>query len=454
METNESPQGLNAKAICRIIRDNGGAAHIVGGAVRDMLLGKQAKDYDIVTSLMPEGIADAFPSSRPVGQSFMVSIVEYGGHKFEVATYRKDGMYSDGRHPDSIRIGTIEEDAARRDFACNAIYWDPIDDVFYDPYDGIGDIRRGVLRCVGDPIQRFSEDVLRIIRMSRIAAKSGFSVDGPCMYAAGLISGRLDTIAKERVREEITGGITGPGAERFLQLFRESGAMTVVLPEIERLYSCDQDPEWHPEGDVGVHTAKVVENISPEKRGMVLSWAALLHDVGKPQTYAIKNGRVTAHGHAEAGADIARLVCENMRMPSAAVDAVEWLVRFHMKPIEARKMRNSTLKMFIGNPLFSRLLELHRADCLGSCVDPAHAKMDTYEYLLRKVDEYSAQPVLPPCLIDGRDVMALGVEPGPVIGRIIRSVYNMQLEGIIGDKDTAINAASCLIDAEVKADRA
>lgn len=411
--------------VCELLRNAGGKAYVVGGACRDMALGREPKDYDVVTDLTPDQIDIALGGCKVVGRAFLVTLIQVDGMDIEVATFRKEGGYEDGRRPDEVEIGTMLDDASRRDFTCNSIYYDPIVGELVDPNGGMTDIAKKTLVAVGSAMDRLNEDWLRILRAVRFCLRCGFSMDRELTDACVALAPKLASVASERVRDEITCCLQSGG--NGMRMLRDVGILEAVLPEVHALYYCAQDPEWHPEGDVGIHTEQVLEYLP--NRGMIACWAALLHDVGKPATFQVVNGRITAHGHAKEGADIATAICERLRFPNAAKDAVAWLVHKHMDPMQARDMRKSTLRRLAGHPLFPRLMDLHYADCLGSTIDPEKAVLDNFHFLQAFKDRMAQEPMLPVRMLRGQDVLELGVVPGPLVGKILEAAYVDQLEG-------------------------
>lgn len=418
--------GEAAAGIVARLRAAGHEAFFVGGCVRDELLRLPLKDIDIATSAHPEQVAALFDSVKFVGQAFGVSLVNVGGHSFEVATFRKDGAYLNHRHPDSVSYGTIEDDAERRDFTVNALYEDPISGQIRDFVGGVLDMRARAIRCVGDPRRRFKEDALRLLRAVRFAARLGFIIERDTEFAMKELAPTIRYISPERQRDELSRILTGPNPTGAIRMMDDCGVLHFLLPEIEAMKGVEQGKLYHPEGDVFVHTLLVLEKIEP--RTEAHAWAALLHDVGKPSTFAHNGpeGGISFHEHEKVGAVMARQILERFRFSNEFIDTVSTLVARHMMFKDAAQMRRSTLRRFLGAPTIESDLALHRADCLGSW-----GGLDGYDFCRAKIAELAATatPALPPSLITGHDLMALGMKPGKAIGEMLRRIQEMQLEG-------------------------
>ena len=417
-------------AVLRTLRENGHEAYLVGGCVRDLLLGRAPKDWDVATDALPDRIEALFPKTVAVGKAFgIIAVVCDDGSMVEVATYRADSPYADGRHPGSVAFTNAHEDARRRDFTVNALFLDPATGEIRDFVGGRADLDARVIRAIGDPETRFAEDHLRLLRAVRFAAVLGFAIEPATFAAIQKLAPNIHRISAERIRDELFRLLTeAPRAGAALQLLRDAGLLKEILPEIEALVGVEQPPEFHPEGDVFTHV-KLMLDAMPPHPSLRLALAVLLHDVGKPPTAnfaTLPDGtqRWRFENHAPVGAEMARAILERLRAPNALVDDVGAIVAGHMRIADADKMRPPKLRRLIGAPTFDDELELHRLDCLSS-----HAILDVYEFLKAKQAEFAAEPVLPPPLVTGRDLIALGHAPGPQFAQLLRDAYDRQLEG-------------------------
>ena len=417
-------------AVLRTLRENGHEAYLVGGCVRDLLLGRAPTDWDVATDALPDRIEALFPKTVAVGKAFgIIAVVCDDGSMVEVATYRADSPYADGRHPGSVAFTNAHEDARRRDFTVNALFLDPATGEIRDFVGGRADLDARVIRAIGDPETRFAEDHLRLLRAVRFAAVLGFAIEPATFAAIQKLAPNIRRISAERIRDELFRLLTeAPRAGQALQLLRDAGLLKEILPEIEALVGVEQPPEFHPEGDVFTHV-KLMLDAMPPHPSLRLALAVLLHDVGKPPTAnfaTLPDGtqRWRFENHAPVGAEMARAILERLRAPHALVDDVGAIVAGHMRIADADKMRPPKLRRLIGAPTFDDELELHRLDCLSS-----HAILDVYEFLKAKQAEFAAEPVLPPPLVTGRDLIALGHAPGPQFAQLLRDAYDRQLEG-------------------------
>lgn len=400
-----------------------------------MLLGREPKDFDIATDARPERLLQLFPDSVQVGVSFAVLRVPAGAGFVEVATFRRDLDYEDGRRPTGVEFADAVTDAHRRDFTINALFYDPVAGRLYDHVGGRADIDAGVVRCIGDPDTRFGQDYLRLLRAVRFSAVLGFKMEDGTSLSLKRHAGMISNIAPERVRDEISRTLTeSPKPGDAVAAMEELGLLAAVLPEVAELRKQEQPPQFHPEGDVLQHTILML-NLLPGADPR-LAWAALLHDVGKPGAAFQAEDRLRFHGHAESGAVTARLTMERLRFAGSFVDDVAHMVGNHMRFMDVRNMRRSTLRRIVGNPLFDLELELHRADCLAS-----HGDLGNHGFLLEFRNAMKAEPVLPAPFLGGRDLLALGMSEGPELGRILREAYDLQLEGGIPDRASAVEWA-------------
>lgn len=423
-----------AREIVRILRDAGFSAYWAGGCVRDRLMGRPAKDVDIATSARPEQVQGLFPKTLEIGKAFGVIQVLRGGLAFEVATFRHDLPYRDGRHPEGVAFCDAEEDAKRRDFTINGLFYDPIADRVLDYVGGQDDLRRRLIRAIGDPEARFREDHLRLLRAARFASVLEFDIEPATAEAVRRLAPLLADVSAERVQQELTRLLVeSPRAGRGLALLRDLGLLAVVLPEVERLAGQEQPPAFHPEGDVFTHTVLMLDamkDATPE-----LAWSVLLHDIGKPLTATPTieedgSTRIRFNEHDRVGADLAEQILRRLKMPNDLVEAVRRGVANHMHFINVPRMRRSKLRQMAGAPTFPMELELHRLDCLAS-----HSDLSNYDFMQRFMEELKNEPVLPPPWVRGGDILALGVPQGPRVGYWHRKAYEAQLENRFPDRE-------------------
>ncbi len=424
-----------AKDIVVQLREQGFVALWAGGCVRDHLLGRPPKDIDIATSARPETIEALFPHTHAVGKAFGVIAVHHHGHTFEVATFRQDVAYTDGRRPDAVHFTDPREDARRRDFTINALFYDPVTDTVIDYVGGRDDLAAKRIRAVGQPEQRFAEDHLRMLRAIRFAGMLDFTIDPATWQAIQAQAPNVGRISQERIRDELERMWTEsqhPG--QMLGWLRDSGLLAEVLPEVAAMHGVEQPPEFHPEGDVFAHTQLMFDLLEPPPRHRDLCWAVLLHDVGKPPTQSLGPGangeeRIRFDGHDRVGAEMAQRILERLRLPNAAIDRITHIVRNHMRFMHVQEMRKAKLRALIGAPTFPLELELHRVDCLSS-----HRKLDNYHFIQQVAADLAAEPVLPTAWIRGEDLIAIGLKPGPQIGHWLKEAYARQLDGDVSDR--------------------
>ena len=411
--------------IIMALRAAGYSAWLVGGCVRDLLLGRAPQDYDVATSAHPADIARLFPKAIPVGAHFGVMLVD----EVEVATYRSDGTYADGRRPQSIQYETNPAaDAQRRDFTINGLFLDPLTGEILDFVNGRADLAAGLVRAIGNPVARFAEDHLRMLRAVRFAARLNFQLDPATLAAINPLAVRK--ISTERVFAELTRILTDGNAHRGLELLDQSGLLAELLPEIKAMQGVAQSPEHHPEGDVWVHTLGMMKLLGPAEPA--LAWGVLLHDVGKPVTQTFSD-RIRFNGHDRVGTEIARAILSRLRASSELIEHVQYLVADHMKFPELPKMKPSTLKRFLRNDHFPTLLALHRLDCLGSS-----GRLGTYEFAQQQLLSLAPDELRPVPLATGRDVLALGIPAGPRVGELIRALEEAQLNGELATRVEAL----------------
>ncbi|GGH07172.1 CCA tRNA nucleotidyltransferase [Silvibacterium dinghuense] len=442
-----------AARVVERLRAEGFEAFFVGGCVRDLLLGRPPSDFDVATNARPDAVMALFPRTFAVGAHFGVVLVaeEVSGEAdgvqrvTEVATYRSDGAYSDGRRPDSVRFSdSVEEDVVRRDFTLNGMLLDPqalaeTGDVAASVTDFVGgraDLEAGLVRAIGDPFVRFEEDKLRMLRAVRFAARFGFAIEEKTAAAIRALAAKIVQVSCERVRDELTRMLTEGHARRAFELLDETGLLHEVLPEIDRLHGVAQPPEYHPEGDVWVHTMMLLEQL-PEGASATLAWGALLHDVGKPATFtpapADGTGRIRFNGHVEVGVKIAEDICRRLRFSNDDAAQVSLLVENHMRFGDVMRMKESTLKRFFRLKDFPEHLALHRMDASASIGD-----LTLWEFAKAKYEALSQEEVRPEPLITGRDLIAAGYTPGPEFRRLLTMAEDAQLEGRVRTKDEAM----------------
>src|ERR1700681_2964293 len=428
-----------ADQICGTLRRNGHQAYLVGGCVRDLLLGRDPSDYDISTDARPERVQELFPRSLAVGAKFGVILVVEDEAKVEVATFRSDIGYSDGRHPDQVVYSdSAKEDVRRRDFTINGLLMDPATREVLDFVDGRADLRAGIVRAIGDPRVRFAEDKLRMMRAVRFAARFGFQIDPETLAAAQELAARITQVSPERIREELTKLLTEGAARRGFELLDETGLLTVILPDVVLMKGVEQPPQYHPEGDVWIHTRMMLEKLQPNC-SPTLAWGVLLHDVGKPPTFAPATGpgtRIRFDGHVEVGARMAEHICRILRFSNEDTEQIEMLVANHLRFIDVPKMRIATLKRFVRLPRFEEHLELHRLDCLAS-----HGNLDAYDFVQRILAGTPPEQVRPPRLVTGEDLKGMGIRPGPRFKQILLAVEEAQLDGRFTDRESALEFA-------------
>jgi len=436
-----------AKSIIQTLRQRGFQAYLAGGCVRDLLLHREPKDYDVATNATPRQVMEIFPDTYAVGAQFGVVLVPApealsqaeectDGKKslcVEVATFRSDIGYSDGRHPDEVRFSQDpREDVARRDFTINGMMLDPMSGEVLDYVGGREDLKLGIIRAIGDPERRFAEDKLRMLRAVRFAARFEYAIEPATFAAIQSLADQIQVVSRERVRDEITRILTDGHARRAFLLLDESDLLRHVLPEISAMKGVEQSPEYHPEGDVFVHTLLLLEHL-PQPSPATLAWGALLHDVGKPATFRVAPDRIRFDGHVDIGVKIAQEICRRLRFSNDDAQQILALVDNHMRFGDAMKMKESTLKKFLRLRGFDEHLALHRADCLAS-----HGNLRTYEYIQQKRAEIPPGKIRPRPLVTGDDLIAAGYAPGPKFREILDAVEDAQLEGRLPSRDAAL----------------
>ncbi len=441
-----------AVEIVRMLRERGHQAYLVGGCVRDLLLGREPADFDVSTDASPDEVMQIFPRTYAVGAQFGVVLVPHKSvgvdgapeegeeptaehpKVIEVATFRSDGAYTDGRHPDAVQYTRDpRQDVQRRDFTINGLMLDPLDhNRVLDFVGGQEDLQRGLIRSIGDPHRRFSEDKLRMLRAVRFAARFGYEIDPETFVAIRELAPQIHQVSRERVRDELTKMLTEGRARRAFELLDETGLLHEVLPEIEKMKGVEQPPQYHPEGDVWVHTLLLLSMLEPGV-SKTLAWGALLHDVGKPPTFRVAPDRIRFDGHVEVGIRMAEEICRRYRMSNEETEQIMALVANHMRFGDVESMKDSTFKRFIRLPKFDEHLELHRIDSLSS-----HAILDLYRYTKDKMAQLPPEEVRPKLLISGYDLIDAGYRPGPEFKEMLSAVEDAQLEGRVRSREEAM----------------
>jgi poly(A) polymerase len=437
---------LHAIHVVRELRKHGFEAYFAGGCVRDMLLGFEPTDYDVTTNATPNEVMRIFPETYAVGAQFGVVLVPIPKdsereivppehpHAIEVATFRSDGIYSDGRHPDQVQYSkSPEEDVQRRDFTINGLLMDPLDgDRVLDFVGGRADLAAGIIRAIGDPERRLQEDKLRMLRAVRFAARFGYAIDPPTFGAIQKLPPQIHQVSRERVRDELTKMLTEGHARRAFELLDSTGLLKEVLPEIDRMHGVEQPPQYHPEGDVWIHTMMLLEQLPPNC-SPTLAWGALLHDVGKPPTFRVAPDRIRFDGHVEVGVRMAHEICQRLHFSNDDTEQIEELVANHMRFTDVERMKASTFKRFMRLPKFDEHMELHRIDCLSS-----HGDLSLYDFVSEKVRTTPPEQIRPDVLISGADLIVLGYKPGPRFKEILSAVEDAQLEGRLQSREETL----------------
>jgi len=425
-----------ANSICETFEQHGHEAFLVGGCVRDLLLGREPADYDVTTDATPDRVSQLFPESVAVGARFGVILVLRDGAKVEVATFRRDVGYSDGRHPDEVVYAAkAEDDVSRRDFTVNGLLMRHNSGEVLDFVGGQADLKAGVIRAIGDPNRRFAEDKLRMLRAVRFGARFGYQIEPGTFAAIQKHVSEIHAVSAERIHEELTKLLTEGAARRGFELLDDSGLLEELLPEVSAMKGVSQPPEYHPEGDVWIHTRMMLEGL-PAGVSPTLAWGVLLHDVGKPPTFrpASETGdRIRFDSHVEVGVRMAAEICRRLKFSKDATEQVEALVANHMKFKDVAQMRKSTLKRFVRLPAFDEHLELHRLDCQAS-----HGRLDAYNALRSFLAETPPEEVRPRRLLTGDDLHEMGYSPGPAFQRILGALEEGQLEGSLLTREQAI----------------
>jgi len=440
----------SATEIVRTLRQNGHQAYLVGGCVRDLLLGREPADYDVATDATPDEVMRLFPRTWAVGAQFGVVLVPMEDEKqvlraqnagarddnvsrvVEVATFRSDGLYTDGRHPDQVTYTRDpREDVQRRDFTINGLLLDPLNNEVLDYVGGRADLNAGIIRTIGQPERRFAEDKLRMLRAVRFAARFGYQIDPATFEAICNLRSQIHQVSRERVRDELVKMLTEGHARRAFELLDQTGLLKEVLPEVDKMHGVEQPPQFHPEGDVWVHTLLLLESL-PAKASPTLAMGGLLHDVGKPPTFRVAPDRIRFDGHVEVGVKMAEEICHRLRFSKHDTDQIARLVANHMRFADVMEMKPATLKRFFRLPRFDEHLELHRLDCLAS-----HRDLALYEFVREQLARMPVEQIRPKSLLTGDDLIAMGYVPGPQFKQILAALEDAQLEGRLQDADEA-----------------
>jgi len=421
-----------ATDIVQRIRGGGFTAYFVGGCVRDIVMGRKPIDYDVATDATPAEIIKLFPESLTVGAQFGVVLIPREEGNVEVATFRSDGRYADGRHPVEVQYAkSAEEDVRRRDFTINGLLYDPLKDKVHDYVGGQADIRGGKIRTIGDPYRRFGEDRLRMLRAVRFAARFDFALDPAVSEAIRALASEIHLVSAERIRDEILKILTEGRARLGFELLDATGLLREVLPQVKAMQGVEQPPEFHPEGDVWIHTLMMLEGL--QRPTATLALGVLLHDVGKPPTFSVRE-RIRFDNHVEVGAKMAEEICRRLRLSSRDTERVVELVRHHLRFKDFPQMRRSTQIRFLRMEGFEEHLELHRLDCLAS-----HGMLDNYHLAKKMLEEIPPEEIKPPRLLSGHDLIRAGYAPGPEFKKILQAVEDAQLEGKIQTKEGALH---------------
>lgn len=424
----------NATDIVRRLQAAGFNAFWVGGCVRDFLLGREPHDFDVATDAIPEQIEKLFSHTVAVGRKFGVMVVVKGRQQFQVATFRAESEYEDGRRPGKVSFGDARADATRRDFTINGLFYDPIARKLHDWVNGEADMRARVIRTIGGPEERFGEDHLRLLRAVRFAAQLDFTIEPATFAAVQRQAAKIAVISAERIRDELIKLFAPPHAARGLELLRAGRLLEHILPEIAATFTCDQSPDFHPEGTVFAHLCLMLGKL-PEGSHPLLPWAVLMHDIAKPVTASrdAVTGSIHFYEHERIGADMAETILTRLRFPRKQIEDVVLAVRHHMQFKDAKQMRKATLRRLLLRPTFPLELELHRLDCLGS-----HGMLDIYEFLKGQAMELANQPAIRPPLLTGADLIKLGMKPGRGMGALLAEIREKQLSDELKTRPAAL----------------
>jgi poly(A) polymerase len=412
-----------AKKIVAALQQAGFAAFWVGGCVRDFLLGRAPQDFDIATDAKPEQVEKLFRKTIPVGKKFGVMVVVENGIQFQVATFRAEADYQDGRRPEKIIFANAEADASRRDFTVNGLFYDPISEKIFDWVGGEKDLRAKIIRTIGKPEERFSEDHLRLLRAIRFAAQLNFEIEPKTFAAIQKLAPKIKIISAERIRDELLKLFSPPHAARGLILLRKSNLLENILSELAATIDCEQSPDFHPEGSVFNHIVLMLEKLPPDSNAL-LPWTIILHDIAKPLTAEkdLETGAIHFYGHEKVGAQMAERILTRLRFPKKQIEEIVACVLNHMQFKDVKQMRKATLRRLLLRETFALELELHKLDCLG-----AHGDLSHYNFLVEQAEELKNQPAIRPPLLTGKDLIALGLQPGKELGALLAEIREKQL---------------------------
>ena len=429
---NPSPRDLAGEIVARL-QHAGFAAFWVGGCVRDFLLGREPQDFDIATDAKPEQVEQLFRKTIPVGKKFGVIIVVENEIQFQVATFRAEADYQDGRRPEKVEFANAEADAVRRDFTVNGLFYDPLTKKIHDWVGGEKDLRAKIIRTIGKPEERFGEDHLRLLRAVRFAAQLDFEIEPATFAAIQALAPKIKIISAERVRDELVKLFRPPHASRGVALLRDSGLLEHILPELAATIHCEQSPDFHPEGSVFNHIRLMLEKM-PVDANPLLPWSVLLHDIAKPVTAErdVATGKIHFYGHEKVGADMAEKILQRLKFSNQQIEEIVTAVKYHMQFKDVRQMRKATLRRLLLRATFPLELALHRLDCLGSAGDLAH-----YHFLVAQAEELKNQPQIHPPLLTGNDLIELGVKPGKELGALLHEIRERQLADELKTPDEA-----------------
>ena len=423
-----------AQTVAKRLLDAGFTTYFAGGCVRDQLLGNKPKDYDIATSATPTEVLQLFPNGNSVGAHFGVILVKEEGYHFEIATFRTDGSYSDGRKPESVTFSTPEEDAQRRDFTINGLFQNPLTGEVIDFVNGQSDLQTRTLRAIGEPKLRFQEDSLRLLRAVRFATKLNFEIHPDTGDAIKGNAAGLQRISPERIRDEFSQIITHSRRAFGIRKLVELNLIDHFLPEVRTLIGCEQPPQWHPEGDVFEHTMIALDLLG-ETDDLTLCLATLLHDIAKPptQTFDEADNRIRFNGHDALGAEMTGEILRRLKYPNKIQEDASFIVSRHMQFMNVTKMRMAKVRRFMASPVFEKEMELHRVDCASS-----NGFTENYDFLRKKEEEFAAEPLIPKPLVTGKDLIDLGLSPGPTFKELLQEVQTLQLEGSVATRAEAL----------------
>ncbi|MFH0889498.1 MAG: CCA tRNA nucleotidyltransferase [Planctomycetota bacterium] len=419
-----------ALSVVKKLQSKGFQAYFAGGCVRDQLMKRPPKDYDVATNARPADVIKLFKKTLAIGKAFGVVAVIIKGQEVEVTTFRTEGKYSDGRHPDSVKYVRRDDDVARRDFTINGLLYDPIKLELIDLVHGRADIKAKIIRTIGSPAERFKEDKLRMMRAIRFACELGFSIDSGIKEAISSLAPQITKISRERIREELRRILICPNRDKGIKLLDETKLLKQVLPEVSKMKGVKQPVQFHPEGDVFVHTVATLRHL--RNPSFELALATLLHDVGKPGTFMITD-RIRFHEHERVGSEIAERICKRLKLSNSETETICWIISKHLVFKDIDKMRVSTLKRLFSHPAYPQLAELHRADRLGSDMD-----IKPYNVAARLYRKLSKENLKPPPLINGYDLIKMRFKPGPIFSKILKVIEEVQLEKEITTKEEAI----------------